>query len=93
MIRRREVRLQTYSERGLENQRRAQDDLFSYQNSRKARLGGLAGLQDPAIMDPKRREEHALRRRGRRKIRSWRKEYGDAWDQVGSHDRGPGGNL
>ena len=51
MLRRREVLLQTYSDRGLENARRAQDDLFGYQNSRKARLGGLAGLQDPAIMD------------------------------------------
>ena len=28
-----------------------------YQNSRKARLGGLAGLQDPAVMDRKRAEE------------------------------------
>ncbi len=33
----------------------------AYQNSRKARLGGLAGLQDPAVMDRKRAEEKALR--------------------------------
>src|SRR5689334_13004970 len=39
-IRRREVMLQTFSQRGLENQRRAKDELFGYQNSRKARLGG-----------------------------------------------------
>ncbi len=31
------------------------------QNSRKARLGGLAGLQDPAVMDRKRAEEKAFR--------------------------------
>jgi hypothetical protein len=60
-LRRREVLLKTYSDRGLENARRAQDELFSYQNSRKARLGGLAGLQDPAIMEAKRRSERTLR--------------------------------
>jgi hypothetical protein len=53
LLRRREVLLKTYSDRSLENARRAEDDLFSYQNSRKARIGGLAGLQDPAIMDKK----------------------------------------
>jgi hypothetical protein len=81
MIRRREIALKTFAERGLENQRRAQDDLFSYQNSRKARLGGLAGLQDPAVMDLKRREETALRE-AVMKDPKLAKEYGDAWDQV-----------
>ncbi len=61
IIRRREVNLQVYSSRGLENARRARDELFGYQNSRKARLGGLAGLQTPAIMDAKRKAEKALR--------------------------------
>jgi hypothetical protein len=46
IIRRREVLLDNYSERSLANAQRAQDELFGYQNSRKARLGGLAGLQD-----------------------------------------------
>src|SRR6185437_589937 len=50
VIRRREVMLRTYGERSRENARRAEDELFGYQNSRKARLGGLAGLQDPKIM-------------------------------------------
>ena len=57
MLRRREVLLRTYSERSLENARRAQDELFGFQNSRKARLGGLAGLQDPRIMARKRAAE------------------------------------
>ncbi len=81
MIRRREVALRNYAERGLENARQAQDDLFSYQNSRKARLGGLAGLQDPTIMDQKRREESTLRE-AVAKDPQLNKEYGDAWDQV-----------
>jgi hypothetical protein len=61
LLRRREVLLRTFADRGLENARRAQDDLFSYQNSRKARLGGLAGLQDPAVMQAKRKAEGSLR--------------------------------
>jgi hypothetical protein len=80
MIRRREVNLQTYSDRGLENARRAADELFGYQNSRKARLGGLAGLQDPAIMDAKRAAERELRQAvdADSKLRDSRA----AWDQV-----------
>jgi hypothetical protein len=80
LIRRREVLLRTYSDRGLENARRAQDELFGYQNSRKARLGGLAGLQDPAIMGAKRTAEKRLREAVAvdPKLRDAR----DAWDQV-----------
>ncbi len=79
-IRRREVLLRTYSDRGLENARRAQDELFGYQNSRKARLGGLAGLQDPAIMEAKRKIQRSLRQAvdNDPKLRDSR----DAWDQV-----------
>ncbi|MCC6233147.1 MAG: S46 family peptidase [Verrucomicrobiales bacterium] len=47
---REEVSLSAWSARSTENQRRAKDDLFSIQNSRKARVGGLAGLQDPAFL-------------------------------------------
>ena len=39
------------------------DDLFGYQNSRKARIGGLGGLQDPALMARKARAENELRER------------------------------
>src|SRR5262245_1644313 len=61
LIRRREVNLKTFSDQSLENARRARDELFSYQNSRKARLGGLAGLQDPALMARKKKAETELR--------------------------------
>jgi hypothetical protein len=60
-LRRREVLLKTYSDESLENARRAEDELFGYQNSRKARLGGLAGLQDPSVMEQKQSDEKALR--------------------------------
>ncbi len=81
MIRRREVALKNYAERGLENARQAQDDLFSYQNSRKARLGGLAGLQDPKVMGLKKRQEQSLRDAVTNDA-TLKSEYGDAWDQV-----------
>jgi hypothetical protein len=78
---RREVLLSTYSERSRENARRARDELFGYQNSRKARLGGLAGLQDPAIMGTKRAEEDKFRAavNSDPKLKS---AYGGAWDEV-----------
>jgi hypothetical protein len=48
-LNRAEVNLQAWSGRSAENARRAKDELFGVQNSRKARIGGLAGLQDPAF--------------------------------------------
>jgi hypothetical protein len=61
LLRRKEVNLKTFGDRSLENMRRAQDDLFGIQNSRKARLGGLAGLQDPALFAKKEAEEALIR--------------------------------
>ena len=58
VLRRREVLLRTYSERSSENARRAHEDLFGIENSRKAILGMLAGLQDPSIMSKKAAEHH-----------------------------------
>lgn len=83
LIRRREVLLSVYSQRGLENARRAKDDLFTYQNSRKARLGMLAGLQDPKLMQQKMNEEKALREfvMADEKLKN---ECGNAWDMVGT---------
>jgi hypothetical protein len=56
-----EVLLSSWSARDKENARRAKDELFSFQNSRKARDGGLAGLLDPAFFERKRAEEKQLR--------------------------------
>lgn len=49
-LRRQEILLQQYGLRSKENARRARDELFGVQNSRKARLGMLAGLQDPQVL-------------------------------------------
>jgi hypothetical protein len=77
---RREVLLRAYSQRSLENARRAKDDLFGYQNARKARLGILAGLQDPALIDRKRQDEKVLRDAVAKKPES--KDAAQAWDEV-----------
>jgi len=58
---RNEVLLLNYSERSDENARRAREELFNVQNSRKAQVGRLEGLQDPQVMKAKRAAEKALR--------------------------------
>src|SRR5882724_4300199 len=81
LLRRHEVLLKNYSDRSSENARRAEDEFFGIQNSRKAYLGMLGGLQDPAIIDKKRAMEKTLRDAVNNDPKL-RLAYGDAWDQV-----------
>jgi hypothetical protein len=80
-LRRLEILLKTYADRSDENARQAQDELFSVQNSRKARLGGLAGLQDPALMAQKQQKEKALRE-AVMKDQKLASQFGSAWEEV-----------
>ncbi len=57
---RQEVLLKIYGARSAENARRAKGSLLGVENSRKAMMGRLAGLQDPAVMAQKRAEQEAL---------------------------------
>jgi hypothetical protein len=59
-LRRKEVLMQQFSLGGIEEKRRARDELFGIQNSRKAYMGMLAGLQDPNTIAEKMRREEAL---------------------------------
>ena len=81
LVRRDEVLLRTYSERSLENERRAHDELFGIENSRKAYIGRIAGLQDPVVMQKKIDAEAALRQKVEADPQL-KAQYGDAWDQV-----------
>ena len=81
LLRRREVLLKNYSDRSIENARRAEDEYFGIQNSRKAYLGMLGGLQDPAIMAKKSELEKSLRDKVSADPKL-QQAYGDAWDQV-----------
>jgi len=57
LLRRREILLQQFSFEGEEQKRRAHEELFGIQNSRKALTGMLAGLQNPAFLHTKKIEE------------------------------------
>jgi hypothetical protein len=59
-LRRREILLQQFGLKSPEQERRAHEDLFGVQNSRKARSGMLAGLQDPQFMRRKEAAEREL---------------------------------
>lgn len=78
---------QKYSAISEENDRRAKEDLFSVENSLKARKGGLEGLQDAKIMAKKKQMEDALRAKVMADPAK-AKAYGDAWDAIakGRHD-------
>lgn len=80
-----EVLLTAWSGRDEENARRAKELLFSVQNSRKARDGGLAGLLDPAIMNKKIAEEKALRAKVAEN--PVLKDTAKAWDQIAGAEK------
>jgi hypothetical protein len=75
-----EVLLTAYSARSDENARRAREELFSVQNSRKAYDGELAGILDPEFLAGKRKAEENLK--------EWVKTSGkfpetaDAWERI-----------
>jgi Peptidase S46 len=61
MLYRREVLLSAYSERSIENARRAREELLYVQNSRKVYDGELAGLLDPETMQKISARENSLK--------------------------------
>ena len=60
-LKRVEVLLKNWGDRSAENSRRAHENLFGFQNSRKAIDGGQAGLYSPALMDPKAAQEKSFK--------------------------------
>ena len=56
-----EVLLGAWGGRSERNMQRCEEDLFSIQNSRKARLGGLGGLLDPVLFGRKEADEKRLK--------------------------------
>ena len=79
-IRRREVLLQQFGLGGPEKERIAKDMLFGIQNSRKAYMGMLQGLQDPGVMADAEEKEAALLE----KVKSTPelKSAAEAWNKV-----------
>jgi hypothetical protein len=87
LLERREAMLKKYMALGEEQNRRAQNELNSIQNSLKVYRGQIAGLKDNALMGRKRKDEDALRKSiaanpDRQKM------YGDAWDAIAKAHQG-----
>ncbi|MCH2182351.1 MAG: S46 family peptidase [Mariniblastus sp.] len=79
-IRRREILLQQFGLNSAESARIAKDGLFGFQNARKARMGMLQGLQDPALMQVKEAEEKKIL--AQVKADPKLKQYAQAWDKI-----------
>jgi hypothetical protein len=86
-----EVLLSAFSARSDENARQAREFLFSVQNSRKARDGGIAGLLDPQIMAQKRAAEQKLKSDLAKDPKV--KDTLKAWDQIAEATRIQAANL
>lgn len=79
-IRRKEVLMQQFGLGGEEQKRRAQDDLFGIQNSRKAYIGMLGGLQNPAVIAKKQRSEDQIL--AAVKASAKLSDHARAWDEI-----------
>jgi len=77
----REVELNVFRDRSVENARVARTDLMRVQNSRKAIGGMLAALQDPRIFAKKLADENELKN-AVTSDPDLTLKYGDAWDLV-----------
>ena len=56
-----EVLINSWVQRSESNRQKGEEELFGIQNSRKARIGGLAGLLDPTLMARKVADEARLK--------------------------------
>jgi hypothetical protein len=83
---RREVMLATFSGRSEENRRIAEGEFFGVQNTRKARTGILAGLQDERLFAQKMEAEKKLRAAVDANP-EYKKQWGDAWDQIANAEK------
>ncbi len=79
-IRRREILLQQFGLNSTESARIARDGLFGFQNARKARMGMLQGLQDPALMHAKQQAEQRILAQVKEDPKL--KQYAAAWDKI-----------
>jgi hypothetical protein len=73
--------LRKYSATSAEAARQAGTLIFSLENSQKAYLGRLKGLQDAAVMSAKKKDEDAFKAKVNGNPQ-WKAAYGKSWDQI-----------
>jgi hypothetical protein len=71
-----------YAERGPEAARHSKEELFTIQNSRKARVGGYEGLRDESFMKRKVQAESDLRTKVNSGQSPHSKERAAAWEKL-----------
>lgn len=76
-----EVQYQCFNGRDAENAREGSEDLFGVANSRKALMGQLGGLLDPAVIARKAGAEKKLRDAVNAKP-EWKSQWGNAWEKL-----------
>ena len=81
LLKDREKFLLDYAKTGAEKARQSKEDLFSYQNSLKARTGGYMGLKTAEFMASKESAEAAFRK-AIESDASMKEAYGDAWTKI-----------
>jgi hypothetical protein len=81
LLKSRVASLQAYSTRGPEQARQAASMIFGLQNGIKAYEGRYRGLQDPALIEKKRKEEQEFRSLVAAKP-ELQSKYGGAWDEI-----------
>ncbi len=79
-LRRKEILMQQFSLEGKEATRRARDELFGIQNSRKAYTGMLAGLQNPNTFVAKQKREDQLLQQVKDSPKL--KDLASAWEEI-----------
>ncbi|MCA9074944.1 MAG: S46 family peptidase [Planctomycetaceae bacterium] len=79
-LRRLEILMQQFGFEGDEQERRARDELFGIQNSRKAYTGMLQGLQNPVFLKSKEVAEAAMLEK--LNANSELQQYSKAWETI-----------
>lgn len=82
----REEFLLEYGQKNAEAGRQSKEDLFSYQNSLKARTGGYNGLKNPAFMAAKEKAEQQFKAAIDANP-AMKSAYGDAWPKIAEAEK------
>jgi Peptidase S46 len=78
---RRHAAMMRYAERGSDERRQVQDEIFELENSEKSYRGQLAGLRDARIFANKQTAERQLQQAVDRDP-ALKQKYGNAWDVI-----------